>query len=89
MAFASCKQLKEINIPEGLQYIDDFAFLYCGLTSVTIPKSVTHIGYEAFGYKWDDKMKAFGPDKTFIIKGYKGSEAERYAKANGFSFIAV
>lgn len=89
MAFASCKQLEEINIPEGLQYIDDFAFLYCGLTSVTIPKPVTHIGYEAFGYKWDDKMKAFGPDKTFIIKGYKGSEAERYAKANGFSFIAV
>ena len=52
---------------------------------ITIPNNVTSIGSEAFGYYFsaDDMMEKI-PD--FIIYGTGGSEAERYAKDNGFTF---
>lgn len=43
--------LSKINLPNGLQIIDDYAFSYCSeLHSLTIPSSVTEIGTEAFSY---------------------------------------
>lgn len=43
--------LSKINLPNGLQIIDDDAFSYCSeLHSLTIPSSVTEIGTEAFSY---------------------------------------
>ena len=56
------------------------------LTSVTIPDSVTSIGYEAFGYYYDYGYKKL---ENFTIYGYTGSAAETYANENGFTFIDV
>ena len=49
-AFAYCKSLKSINIPNNVAYIGDSAFYGCSsLTSINIPNSVTSIGDFAFG----------------------------------------
>ncbi|MDE5996450.1 MAG: leucine-rich repeat domain-containing protein, partial [Eubacterium sp.] len=40
-----------VTIPDGVQYIGNFAFLSCGnITSISIPDSVTGIGNSAFYY---------------------------------------
>ena len=65
--------------------IGNRAFLGCtSLKCITIPKKVVSIGKKAFGYKSYSKKI-----KCFTIKGYKGTAAEKYAKKNGFKFIAL
>ena len=45
------QEIKDFVIPEGMKYIKNFAFNGCsGLTSVTIPNSVTSIWVGAFEY---------------------------------------
>ena len=45
-AFAGCKLLKSINLPEGLKYIGSFAFAGTGFTSLKLPKNVISLGEE-------------------------------------------
>ena len=48
-AFANCKNLSSVTIPNSVKSIEPYAFAYCrGLTSLTIPKSVTTIRPRAF-----------------------------------------
>ena len=50
-AFASCRALQNVTIPEGVTSIGNSAFYYCyTLQSVTIPESVSSIGSNAFAY---------------------------------------
>ena len=48
-AFAGCKNLRCVELPNGLQRIEGGAFANSGLELVTIPDSVDYIGVEAFG----------------------------------------
>ena len=46
-----CFNLKEITIPGNVKSIEDDAFVGCeSLKSISIPSSVTYIGYCAFSY---------------------------------------
>ena len=48
-SFENCEKLTNINIPDGVTDIDDFAFAYCAkLTGIKLPDSVTSIGHYAF-----------------------------------------
>lgn len=48
-SFARCKNLKSINIPNGVKRIREGTFAYCeNLENVHIPGTVTSIGMEAF-----------------------------------------
>lgn len=49
-AFGFSKNLTEIDIPEGVNYIDNWAFAYSGIQKVTIPGSVIQIDNYAFAY---------------------------------------
>ncbi len=90
------ESLKEINIPNNLKTIGDNAFLkwedgapYANpIKSMTIPKSVESIGKYAIGYVEGDGA-TFIAEEDFIIRGYKGSQAETYANANGITFVAL
>ena len=49
--FNNCTKLSSVTIGENVKNIPSYAFYGCsGLTSVTIPNSVTSIGYSAFEY---------------------------------------
>ena len=50
-AFAKCKSLSEITVPQSVTRISQGLFNYCyGLTEVTVPDSVTVINSGAFSY---------------------------------------
>ena len=50
-AFANCKNLSSVTIPNSVKSIEPYAFAYCrNLTSLTIPKSVTTIRARAFSW---------------------------------------
>ena len=50
-AFANCKTLHTVRLPDGLEVIEKQAFEGCSdLPTVVIPESVSEIGFSAFGY---------------------------------------
>ena len=92
--FEGCAAMNEVKLPKNIEIISECTFKGCGsLKEVTVPKSVTSIGEYALGYsdEWNDDENARGYKKYdgFTIKGCRGTEAERYANDNGFTFIAL
>ena len=90
MAFNYCTNLTSVIIPEGVVSIGSNSFYACEkLDVVTIPRSVTSIGDQAFGYYFNQTTENMEVFDGFKIKGYMGTEAERYAKDNGIIFLAI
>ena len=85
-ALYDCTSLTSVTIPNSVTSIGYYAFLGCtSLTSIVIPESVKSIEEYAYGY-WDD---SYSKIKGASIVGVKGSEAERYAKANNIPFYEI
>ena len=59
-AFMECDALTSISLPEGLAFIDEYAFISTGLTSITFPDSLETIGYMAFHGCKDLQTITFG-----------------------------
>ena len=91
---------KELVIPDGVQRIGSDAFCYCNWIhgNLILPKGLCSIGSEAFlscdrigGIYIPDTVTEIG-DEAFrgasTIYGVSGSEAERYAVINRYSFVA-
>lgn len=77
-AFRDCA-ITSVIIPDGVKYIDWFAFSGCSiLAKISIPSSVSQIGYGAF-----DRCPY-----AMMIKCEKGSYAESYAASWGISVSA-
>ncbi len=77
-AFALCRGLKTVNIPDGITELEDYVFDNCGsLNSITIPESVTSIGQAAFqGCGLDaialpESLKIIGPSAFNGCKNLK------------------
>jgi hypothetical protein len=47
-AFLNCASLTNVSIPDTVNLVAEDAFAYSGLTSITIPNSVTNLGFEPF-----------------------------------------
>ena len=78
-AFANSK-ITTVIINEGICEIDWFAFYACPLlTSITLPKSISSIGYGAF-----DAVSS-----KFTVYCYADTYAHAYAKSYGISHIAA
>ena len=87
------KNLKTVNLNDGLQYIGEGAFFSMGkIKSVTVPASVTHIGEQAIGYYPPDPDNPFVLSEVipnFVIYGTSGTEAQTYADSNGIQFNSI
>ena len=78
-AFVSSK-ITTVIISEGVKRVDWFAFYTCPyLSAVTIPASVTSIGYSAFD----------GASPSFTVYCNQNSYACQYAKSYGISYVVV
>ena len=88
VAFEGCGSLISVAIRDGVTSIGEMAFSGTNLPNVNIPKTVTSIGEQSFGYYYviSDDLQV-KPISGFTICGYAGTAAEQYAKANGFKFI--
>ena len=109
-AFSDCIKLNSVNLPSGLKYIYDDAFVNCAaLTSIEVPTYTKISGSHVFGYMYGKSgsyVKADGSTKANIfywkeeggnfseasgnitqkaisITAAEGSEAAKYAAANG------
>ena len=80
-AFYEDKTLTEYTVPSNVTSIGDFAFARSNLEAITIPNSVTHIGYGAF-YHCDNLSQILVPgtvtdiepsafDKTRMMQNWK------------------
>ncbi len=58
-SFCGAGALQTISMPDGITFIDEFAFEDCGLTSVTLPAKAV-LGYECFSGCAALKAVAFG-----------------------------
>ena len=47
-AFSECENLTEADLPSGLEILDTSSFYKTGITSVTVPGTVTEVGYGAY-----------------------------------------
>ena len=83
--FAGCTDLEMAETGELLESMGDRAFFMCDrLNSFDVPSACTAIGTQALGYTCDGNMELCKRD--MVIKGTKGSAAERYAADNGLRF---
>lgn len=89
-AFSDCENLTSVSLPETLNTINAFAFSTClNLKEITVPDSVTEITHKALGYWWDDIKWDYFKVDGFVLKGYAGSAADRYAQENGIKFESI
>ncbi|MBQ8790112.1 MAG: leucine-rich repeat protein [Ruminiclostridium sp.] len=78
-AFKGCANLRTAVIREGVISIGDRAFADstespCALEEITLPRSLTHIGEDAF-------------TKSVVLFCHRDSYAESYAKENGLNYV--
>ena len=85
--FYSCTSLNNIVIPTNIRSIGGAAFFSCAsLSGIYIPKSVTSIDTDAIGRRYDSRLSSSENIPSFVIKGEKGSAAEKYASESGIIF---
>ena len=86
-AFADCSDITDVVIPTSVNSIGAYAFVNTGLTMIMVPANMTYIGECALGCNITDDI-ALSKTDGFIIYGYEGTEAERYATDYGFEFFS-
>ncbi|MEM4385956.1 MAG: leucine-rich repeat protein [Candidatus Anstonellales archaeon] len=79
-AFAYCRNLKRVILPEGLVSLGDKVFERCSrLDYVVLPRSLTNIGKSIF----------YGASESVKIYVYNGSKAHEFFKRNKVRHIVI
>lgn len=91
-AFAGCKGMTAFKIPTACTTIEQAAFAGTSLESITVPETVTEIGFSALGYDLDENNQ-FVANPDFTIYSTAGSAAARYCidseNDNHFTFVQI
>jgi len=98
--FMNARHFYRVMIPDSVVLIGKMAFFNTSLTEVIIPPSVKLIEDYAFGYSCaganagdtvspSDHFREHLSKMPFRILGIAGTEAERYARDNGFEFEEI
>ena len=67
-SFASCKNLTEVTLEEGVEVIEDWAFINCNIDKIKLPKSLKSVGGNAFlGNKVKPQVTEF-MDKITLLR---------------------
>ena len=77
-AFDNCYSLEEIIINEGIRSIGEWAFNACPLIEMTIPNTVTNMGYGVFGYC--DKLQSLTLPFVGVERGVKDTEGAIFGR---------
>ena len=86
--FHSCTSLKTADIPDTVTSIGSEAFYSCSdISGIYVPDSVKTIGREALGRRYDARNSSSENISGFIIRGEKGSAAEKYASDSRSSIV--
>lgn len=81
--------ITNVTFPAALTSVGPNSFWEMGnFKEIHIPATVTNIESGAFGCYWDQKNDRFGHYEDVVIYGTPGSAAQKYAKDNGFEFVA-
>ena len=75
-AFYNCWLLSKADLYENLEFIGANAFYGTSIRRITVPMNVIELYDEAI-------------PQGAVITAYKGSEAERWAKENGYSLVLL
>ncbi|MCQ2448612.1 MAG: dockerin type I domain-containing protein [Clostridia bacterium] len=88
-AFDSNWGLRYVSIPETVTSIGDYAFYNCtSLEKAVVYNPNVALGEGVFGYYYITK-KQDGINPDFIVAGYEGSTAQKYANATGLVFESL
>lgn len=74
-AFAYCEAVNSFELPEGLEYIGDCAFLESSIDAIELPEGLIEIGVSAF--ENTDLVYIYVPDSVSVIeeKAFRGCAA--------------
>lgn len=81
-AFSMCSNLTVINLPHGLQSIEEYAFSSSGLTEIIFPESLTYLGSGAF-------QSNNSLEKIFIPGSIKEIEAYVFSNCNSLKYAVI
>ncbi|WP_298527822.1 leucine-rich repeat protein [uncultured Ruminococcus sp.] len=99
-AFFGFSRMKDINVPEGVERIGEDVFHACGITTLTLPRSLKYVGRRTFDNALSlAYIKFLNPECEVeseqgypyvrIIYGYDNSTAQELAEEWGCKFISL
>ena len=77
-AFDNCYSIKEIELNDGITSVGEWAFNACPLIEMTIPNTVTNMGYGVFGYC--DKLQSLTLPFVGVERGAKDTEGAIFGR---------
>lgn len=93
LGLSSDSKLAELDLPEGLEELDDSAFKYCpSLTTITLPKSLKKLGSGVFNLDFNiKKVKVASGSEHFLTESnvlYSNDKKTLYLYPCGLNFTS-
>ena len=85
-AFENCRNLQSITIPPSVTYMGDFVFIGIHTSPNSKQQRIGGDVLKASIKSIIGVFESYGTAEGILIRGKKGSEAERYARQNGCAF---
>ena len=88
-AFENCQNLQSITIPPSVTYMGNYVFIGIHTCRCSKQQEINGDIGKTLVKTIIRSLESFGTSEGILIRGKKGSEAERYARKNGCAFEAI